>query len=146
MCYPQRDGQRYCDVLRDILRVALGIPCWIEVSVCRSFLQYRALNAHWTLRSGIDWLDEVSWWIVNSSHPPRYRRDVHPAKWYLCRDYRRVGRTEIHADYDLWTLRAGSSSGLLHSYRPLSPLVMSGVTRGILHRGFVSKRWIASCG
>ena len=105
--YPQREGQLYFDVLREIVALWLGAPCWIEVSVCRSFLQYRALNVYWSLRTPGDGQVDPSWWLVNWEEPPRSRRQVHPAKWYRCQDYLWVGRAGAHADYLLRSLEGG---------------------------------------
>ena len=133
-CFPQREGQRYFAVLREVLHDVLGIPCWLEVSACRSFVEYRGLDLHWTLRTGIDGPDEVSWWMLNTSQPPSFRRDVHPGNWRLCGDYRWVGRTEWYADYDLWMCPRSSVVDAM--YPPLSPLETRGVRAGILARAW----------
>ena len=131
--YPQRDGQRSFDVLRELLSVPLGVSCWIEVAACRSFLQYRALNVYWSLRTPSDGHQAPSWWLVNWREPPRYRRQVHPTKWHQCLDYLWVGRAEIHADYVLRTLRLGWESGASDdSYRMASSLAEFGVSLGII--------------
>ena len=120
--YPQREGQMYFDVLREIVGMLLGAPCWIEVSVCRSFLEYRALNVYWSLRTPGDGQVDPSWWLMNWEEPPRSRRQVHPAKWYRCQDYLWVGRAGAHADYLLRSLEGGAERGVALSRGSFCPL------------------------
>ena len=130
--FPQQYGQLYYDTLRGILREGLRVAAWAEVFAGRSILALNALDVYWKTRPA----EEETYaarWLLNTSTPPRYRWNPSPDQWWCCPDWVSAGRREqSYFDWPLEPVVADMVSMRGVSFRPVNPMMLDAIRRGIL--------------
>ena len=130
--FPQQYGQLYYDTLRGILHEGLRVAAWAEVFAGRSILALNALDVYWKTRPA----EEETYaarWLLNTSTPPRYRWNPSPDQWWCCPDWVSAGRREqSYFDWPLEPVVADMVSMRGVSFRPVNPMMLEAIRRGIL--------------